>query len=741
MHLPLSGRRGTSPGCPAALSGGTVRTGRLARLVGVFFVLAIAARVLGAQWTVAVYMCADNGLNDQAYVDIGEMMSVGSTDEVNIVIQVDNAARDTHPDCRRYRVVKGGLEPLGELGEVDMADTAVLGEFARFVKQNYPARNYFFILWDHGDGWTEGYGPARSIFIDESHSHSMGVAGGELAAALAAVRQALGVRVKVLGFDACLMGMVEVACEVQDACDYLLASEGLVPWGGWPYQDVLALLAARPTDTPAEFLPGMCDAYLAEYPNDNICLSAVDMRQLDRVLPVARATLKDSLDPTNPAFVQAREAVQTFPSISGRPPCASDDQVDLIHYWELAPEAGTGALRSMFVPLPTANRTSGDYAEARGIAVWFPDNYLVLKAQAGSYRKLAFADSVPWLEFLNRYFGSDDVRPTQPAISDIRLGGRGDLRFWWSRSCDLAPVTYDLHEVSSPSEVLVDCGDSLGNWSAVGWTTSEWHVHSRTRAFFSGSASNLDNQLVLVRPLKLEQGGLLSCYVYYSTEEILDSAGGFKRDVCYVEWSEDKVDWRPLDSLYGSAEYWQELRYVLPGSEELYLRFRYVSDGSSNGLGFFLDDLKVQAFGQSRIAAEAIKDTTCYLFNVPRDEYSYFVTAADSFGNVSIASQFYPSGSPIQIETWAEPYTRPAPFAGPCELWVDFPEGETPDVAIYTLSGTLVRKFEDVTDRFLEWDGRNEAGSELADGVYLVVVTGSGFRKTGKVARVTRGGE
>ena len=41
-----------------------------------------------AQWTVGVYMCADNGMNDVADVDIAEMKQVGSTEEVNVVVPV-----------------------------------------------------------------------------------------------------------------------------------------------------------------------------------------------------------------------------------------------------------------------------------------------------------------------------------------------------------------------------------------------------------------------------------------------------------------------------------------------------------------------------------------------------------------------------------------------------------------------------------------------------------------------------
>ncbi len=703
-------------------------------------VLVLAGAAAAAQWTVAVYMCADNGLNDKAYEDLAEMMAVGSTEEVRVVVQVDNVANDTHPGCRRYRVEREGLVPLGELGEVDMADTATLSAFGRFVQREYPADNYFFVLWDHGTGWTEGYGPTRSMFIDESHGHAMGVAGGELGAAMAAIRASLGRRIRVLGFDACLMGMIEVGCEVVDACDYIVGSEGVTPADGWPYDEVFGLLVARPTATPEEFLPQACAAYVGEYPGLDVSLSAIDARQLERVLPIMRATLADSVTPSAPGFAEARSGVQTFAPTTSRPPCESDDQVDLLHYWELAPGEGTGAQRAALVPLVVAHQAGGRLDDARGVAVWFPDNYLGFKWQAESYAGLAFEDSVGWLSFLNRYFDDDDVRPTQTRFSDHRLGGRGDLRLWWNRSYDIAPVCYRLHEAVNPVKVLDDPGDDFEDWSAVGWTTSEAYSHSPPTAFFSGSAPNLDNQLVLFRPAELAAGGLLSCYFLYHTEEDFDSTGGFKRDICHVEWCGGAPwEWQPLDSLYGTGFAWEERRYVLPPSAQCYLRFRYVSDGTQDRLGVYLDDIEITAFDEMRIAGDGIADTTCYLFNVPRDDYWYVVTAFDEYGNASSASQFYPTGEPVRVQTWAEPYTRPAPFAGECELWFDYPAGETVEVSVFTLSGTLVRKFEDVDAEYVDWDGCNAAGKPLADGVYLVVVRGEGFRKLGKIARVTTG--
>jgi hypothetical protein len=683
-----------------------------------------------AQWTIGIYMCADNGMNDVADVDIAEMKRVGSTDEVNVVVQVDRAARDPRPGCYRYFVRKGGVDTLADLGEVDMADTATLAGFAQFLRSRYPATNYMLVLWDHGNGWYPGY-RASAIFIDDSHAHEMGVAGGELAQAMTGVRQALGKRVRILAFDACLMGMVEVAAEVRDDCDYMLASEALVPTDGLPYDDLLARLTSRPGRTPAELLPGICSGYVEEYPGQQVALSALEMAALSPALDLMAATLRDSIDPAGANVRAARAAVQTMP---GWP-----FHIDLIDYLELLGGDGADSLLAAFRSTVVANERSAGLDHAFGPAIWFPDNYLAFKSSIASYMTLDFARESGWPQFLNRCFGTDDLKPEQPAIAQRRQGNRSDVRFWWNSCFDLAPVRYDFYEATRPVESFTDGSDDFSNWINLGWTASTQQAHSGQTSFFSGSASNLANFIESAEQLSLSGGGLLSFYAWFTTQEDWDSLAGFTRDICYVEWSPDRGNWHTLDSLYGDNRAWQERRYLLPPAAKMYLRFRYVTGPSVSGQGVFLDDMKVYSFGTMRTVASAVRDTTAAVFGVPRDTegYYYVVTATDSFGNISMVSQF----EKAEVKAWAEPYTIPAPFdQRPCKLVLDFPAGEKPDVLIYTLSGTLVRQFRGITEHVLDWDGNNEGGNPLADGLYLVVVQSLHFRKIGKLAKVARAG-
>ncbi|MEO0073206.1 MAG: clostripain-related cysteine peptidase [candidate division WOR-3 bacterium] len=697
--------------------------------------LCFLSAAMAAQWTVGVYMCADNGMSDLAYLDIAELQRVGSTSEVNIVVQVDNAARDSNPSCRRYYVGKDRRTLLADLGEQNMADTATLISFCYFLKERYPAENYMLILWDHGNGWYPGEVRTRSIFVDESHQAQVMDVAGQLGRALERAKDKFGRRITVLAMDACLMQMIEVAAEVRASCDYLLASEGLVPLTGLPYDEITGLLVARPTSTPAEFLPEMCRRYVQAYPATSVCLSAVDLRQLDRVLPVLAVTLADSIVASDPCVYHARLGAQTFGPSLQYPPSPSDDHVDLLGFWALMPATGTVALRQVLNPLVKANAAQAGYEAARGIAIWFPDRYLEYKYWQSSYSYLGFCEVVNWLGFLNNYYATDDVKPAQPQILCHRPSRNG-FRLYWSQGWDVAPVAYELFEAQSVREAFSDYCQDFGNWTAIGWRleTVPGKTHSPPRSFFSGSGSGMDNQLVLVPSLCLPAGGLLSFYASYATEERQDSLG-IHRDVCLVEWSSDRLHWQALDSLYGTSLTWHERRYLLPASNSLWLRFRYRTNATVNDPGVWIDDLKVHTFGYLRQVVPVQTDTSCQVFNPSRDTsgYEYFVRAVDSFGNYSLVSQYYR----IRVSCYAEPYTRPAPFSGSCELVLDFPHGMRPDVRVYTISGTLVRQWQSVEENVLEWDGCNQHGRELADGLYVVAVEGRGFRRIGKICRVS----
>lgn len=239
-------------------------------------------------WTVAVYIVGDNNLADAAWTDLEEMERVGSTSAVQIVTEFELSTTFTTlgPDEYRTGVYRmpirsdgdtaalGSLQNATALGDRNMSDPANVAAFLRWAAETYPAERYAFILWDHGLGWKGG-------FVDSSSSGSM-----TLRDLIGGVRDA-GVHVDLLGFDACLMGMHEVALSFRGLADVLVASEEVEPGGGYPYDQVLERLVATPAMSAADLGDVIVEEYASHYGQGlrarSTTQSAIDLRQMSAV--------------------------------------------------------------------------------------------------------------------------------------------------------------------------------------------------------------------------------------------------------------------------------------------------------------------------------------------------------------------------------------------------------------------------------------------------------------------------
>ena len=244
-----------------------------------------------AKWTFMVYMAGDNNLSGAGDEDLREMRQVGSTSDVNVLVQFDNAGSE---GTRRFRVLKGGNDLLESLGKTDSGDPNVLLDYVKWAHANYPADHYALVLWNHGGGWepsamdeiaqevrargysdregversgstlrraffrptletilSQGSPQERAICSDDGSGHSLDTV--ELGKVLEQAVAALGKPLDLLGMDACLMSNLEVAYEAQPYVSYVVASEESEPNQGWPYEMVLPKLVADPSLPAADF--------------------------------------------------------------------------------------------------------------------------------------------------------------------------------------------------------------------------------------------------------------------------------------------------------------------------------------------------------------------------------------------------------------------------------------------------------------------------------------------------------
>jgi hypothetical protein len=281
--------------------------------------------VTKAKWTFMVFMAGDNNLSAAGDKDLAEMRQVGSSTDVNLLVEFDNAG---NRGTRRYLVQKNRRhETVVKMGETDSGDPRVLIDFVNWAVDNYPAERYALVLWNHGGGWepsemdrisrqvnptynereatVRAASPLRRAFFrttletilslptvndraicsDDGSGHSLDTV--ELGRVLQVVQEKIGAPLDLLGMDACLMSNLEVAYQAWPYVRYITASEESEPNDGWPYNDILGRLVANPAMPTAELATHIVADYIQFYESTgytgDVTQAALSLEKIDQL--------------------------------------------------------------------------------------------------------------------------------------------------------------------------------------------------------------------------------------------------------------------------------------------------------------------------------------------------------------------------------------------------------------------------------------------------------------------------
>ena len=414
-----------------------------------------------AQWLVLEYLAADNDLEGELLADLAEMERVGSTPGVvEILAQVDrspvnDASKGNWHGTRRYYVTRGtdprkiSSRVLADLGPTNTGDPGVLESYVRFGALRYPARATALVLLNHGSGFyvppdMQSHGRAahetstpqarrrrrppifhttrerlresvpadRGIAYDDSAADCLD--NQELKRVLATAHRALGRKVDLVGMDACLMTMIEVAYQLRDHAQVLVGSEDVEPGPGWPHSTILADLTKHPAMTGAELGAAVVQRYVESYRHggENATQSAINLGRLDDLVEAVDVLARRLLAGLKSAAVMAsllaarRTTLQFFEGL----------YVDLHH---LAANLATTAGNSLIAdacrdvqriidgdevrsPIIAQAHVGASMAPARGISIYFP----LFLDRSAFYRELDFARATRWADVLDAYLGT-----------------------------------------------------------------------------------------------------------------------------------------------------------------------------------------------------------------------------------------------------------------------------------------------------------------------------------------------
>lgn len=397
-----------------------------------------------------VYLAGDNNLESYGTKDLLEMKLVGSSGEMAIVAQYDRMSDQV---TRRYALTHGDdlqHDCVAELPETNTGDPQALLDFIIWATQAYPAQHYALVLWNHGSGWKDEdiYQAAQRLGLEQHipRGNLRGLASGKTSRALfrstldrivvesdrrailfddssadfldnqemgQLLRQAMLYTkqpIDLLGFDACLMNMLEVNYQVRDSCRVVVGSQEVEPGDGWPYDQILGRLATEP-GMNAEFLgPTIVESYLEFYkeqhPSLAVTQSAVSAQNLislsQAVDKLAGALLVSIQDKRTQMMVSwAQKFAQFF---------SDPEYYDLTHLCMVLAEEDRGSeigraaevvirtLNGAGSPLLAAGKAGTAVQDAYGLSIYLPGRNL-----SPLYERLDFAQQNNWNKFLTAY--------------------------------------------------------------------------------------------------------------------------------------------------------------------------------------------------------------------------------------------------------------------------------------------------------------------------------------------------
>lgn len=316
-------------------------------------------------WTIMVYISGDDVLDNFAVESLKQLRN-GAGDGVTVHYLFDPNDGAATPKSQSYNgqrknadasVFTGAINRnaflpkamRGKNSRINSADPAVLRTFINSVTHgdsptgvDDPNHHYGLILWCHGpELLLDAEQPRKNrsgarldgkyltpAKLGEALKSTKLLTKRPLKAGTRRKKEAVGDysrKLDFIAFDACSMSMVEVASELQDYADFMIASQDDVPDQSLPYEKILSLLKGKIDvreacrEIPEEYKNAFQDYFAAPGPAiTNTTLASLNLQNVDKVtVPLGElsATLQRlafaSRD-ARKAIIRARRASRSF---------------------------------------------------------------------------------------------------------------------------------------------------------------------------------------------------------------------------------------------------------------------------------------------------------------------------------------------------------------------------------------------------------------------------------------------
>ncbi|CAK0742469.1 conserved hypothetical protein [Gammaproteobacteria bacterium] len=325
-------------------------------------------------WTVMVYLAADNDLEPFAIADINEMEEAILPSNVHVAALVDRAPGYDTSNGNWTDTREGPIShdtnlttihsALTSIGEQDTGNGITLTNFINTTATNYPAQHYALIVWDHGGGLS------GTAWDDTSGDDNLTLAETRTAITASSVPN-----FDFIGFDACLQGMVEQACELRNHADVVVASQELIPGDGWDYYNFLSSFTGNQNLTPYDLANAAVETYGQYYTGESdITLSATRTDALPALKSALNGFVSAAITAGSTILPQLQNAAERTIAIDH----GDEDYRDLGDFMHKVVDAVTNtSVRTAAAAVTTAINNAvlahvGTVAGATGLSIYLP---------------------------------------------------------------------------------------------------------------------------------------------------------------------------------------------------------------------------------------------------------------------------------------------------------------------------------------------------------------------------------
>lgn len=409
------------------------------------------------KYTIIIYMAADNDLRSFAARNIKQMAEIGSSDDVTILVHLDIRLTGNQKVTRRYfidsadRIIHVNAQDSRSQC-MDSGDPQTVISCVSWAATDYPAEEYILIFWNHGTGIldpergriinpselftfnpiTQKLDLDRSVdFFDWIEPDEKGVCWDDTTrnyltnqkldfALHYCCTNILHKKFAIIGFDACLMSMLEVAHSIKNYAQILIGSQEVELGTGWDYSQAFEQFSTY-TPTPYELATNIVYTYHQTYNpiTNDYTLSAIDLATLK--------ALEDNVNTVSLLLIQClkiqknnsvKAAIRTSRS---QLTCTHFDERSYIDLHDFYKNLQTNLKYFSFnknkdLPLLTslnkalddgkqiinkivfANTAGKNLMRAEGISIYFPEQKI-----HPSYPHTSFAKNNSWINFLTYY--------------------------------------------------------------------------------------------------------------------------------------------------------------------------------------------------------------------------------------------------------------------------------------------------------------------------------------------------